>query len=69
MKGLFIGLALLVAAAFAFSLLAGRVWLPPREIVSAHDDLARLIVTDLRLPRSVLALLVGASLGLSGAVL
>ena len=69
MKGLSIGLALLVAAAFAFSLLAGRVWLPPHEIFGAHDDLARLIVTDLRLPRSVLALLVGASLGLSGAVL
>ncbi|HWF64571.1 MAG TPA: iron ABC transporter permease [Rhizomicrobium sp.] len=69
MKGLSIALALLVAVAFAFSLLAGRVWLPLHEIVSAHDDLARLIVTDLRLPRSILALLVGASLGLSGAVL
>ncbi|HEX4118381.1 MAG TPA: iron ABC transporter permease [Rhizomicrobium sp.] len=69
MKGLSIGLAILVAAAFVLSLLAGRVWLPPHEILNAHDDLARLIVTDLRLPRSVLALLVGASLGLSGAVL
>jgi iron complex transport system permease protein len=68
-KGLSIGLAILVAAAFVLSLLAGRVWLPPHEILNAHDDLARLIVTDLRLPRSVLALLVGASLGLSGAVL
>ena len=69
MKGLSIGLALLVVVAFALSLLAGRVWLPPHDIISAQDDLARLIVTDLRLPRSVLALLVGASLGLSGAVL
>ena len=69
MKGLSIALALLVAVAFALSLLAGRVWLPPHEIIGAHDDLARLIVTDLRLPRSVLALLVGSSLGLSGAVL
>jgi iron complex transport system permease protein len=68
-KGLSIGLAILVAAAFVLSLLAGRVWLPPHDILNAHDDLARLIVTDLRLPRSVLALLVGASLGLSGAVL
>jgi len=68
-KGLSIGLALLLAVAFVLSLLAGRVWLSPHEIVGAHDDLARLIVTDLRLPRSVLALLVGASLGLSGAVL
>jgi iron complex transport system permease protein len=69
MKGLSVGLALLVVVAFVLSLLAGRVWLPPHEILNAHNDLARLIVTDLRLPRSVLALLVGASLGLSGAVL
>jgi len=68
-KGLSVGLALLLVIAFVLSLLAGRVWLPPQEILSAHNDLARLIVTDLRLPRSVLALLVGASLGLSGAVL
>jgi iron complex transport system permease protein len=69
MKGLSIGLAFLVVVAFVLSLLAGRVWIPPHEILNTHDDLARLIVTDLRLPRSVLALLVGASLGLSGAVL
>ena len=69
MKGLSAGLALLLAVVFVLSLLAGRVWLPPHEIVSTQDDLARLIVTDLRLPRSMLALLVGASLGLSGAVL
>ncbi|HXR96040.1 MAG TPA: iron ABC transporter permease [Rhizomicrobium sp.] len=69
MKGLSIALALLLAVAFVLSLLAGRVWLSPQEIIGAHNDLARLIVTDLRLPRSVLALLVGASLGLSGAVL
>jgi len=68
-KGLSVGLALLLAIAFVLSLLAGRVWLPPHEIVGAHHQLARLIVTDLRLPRTVLALLVGASLGLSGAVL
>jgi iron complex transport system permease protein len=51
------------------SLLAGRVWLPPQEILNTHNELARLIVSDLRLPRTLLALLVGASLGLSGAVL
>jgi len=68
-KGLSIGLALLVAVAFVLSLLAGRVWLPPQEILNTHNELARLIVSDLRLPRTVLALLVGASLGLSGAVL
>lgn len=69
MKGLSAALALLLAIVFVLSLLAGRVWLPPHEIIHAPNDLARLIVTDLRLPRSVLALLVGASLGLAGAVL
>lgn len=63
------GLALLLVIAFILSLLAGRVWLSPRAIVGPHNELAWLIVSDLRLPRSVLALLVGASLGLSGAVL
>lgn len=69
MKGLSAALTLLLAIVFVLSLLAGRVWLPPHEIIHARNDLARLIVTDLRLPRSVLALLVGASLGLAGAVL
>lgn len=69
MSRLSLGLGLLLVIAFVLSLLAGRIWLPPNEIISSHDVLARLIVTDLRLPRTVLALLVGASLGLSGAVL
>ena len=62
-------LAVLIVIVFAASLLAGRVWLPPDAIFSAHDTLAGLIVQDVRLPRSVLALIVGATLGLSGAVL
>jgi iron complex transport system permease protein len=65
-------LALLVALA-AVSLLAGRVWLRPAEIVgglfSSQADLSSLIVTELRLPRTVLGIAVGATLGLSGAVL
>ena len=69
MKGLSIGLAVLIAIVFVLSLLAGRVWLSPAEIFSGQDALASLIVTDIRLPRSVLALLVGGALGLSGAVL
>jgi iron complex transport system permease protein len=63
----------LLAALFAVSLLAGRVWLTPSEIASAlispHGQLAAIIVTELRLPRAVLAVMVGAALGLSGAVL
>ena len=64
--------AVLLAAALA-SLLAGRVWLTPNEVVegllSADATLAGLIVGELRLPRLILAMAVGASLGLSGAVL
>jgi iron complex transport system permease protein len=62
-------LSLLIVIAFAASLLAGRVWLPPDALLSPHDSLAGLIIQDVRLPRSVLALIVGATLGLSGAVL
>ena len=55
------------------SLLAGRVWLSPSTLWHAlwlpGPQLPTLIVTQLRLPRAVLALLIGATLGLSGAVL
>ena len=64
-----LSLVVLIVIAFAASLLAGRVWLPPDALLSPHDTLAGLIVQDVRLPRSVLALIVGATLGLSGAVL
>ena len=69
MRHLSLILSVLLVVAFALSLLAGRVWLSPDEILSGHDALANLIVNDIRLPRSVLALLVGGALGLSGAVL
>ncbi|HEY2465479.1 MAG TPA: iron ABC transporter permease [Steroidobacteraceae bacterium] len=70
-----IGLALLLllAAMFVISLLAGRVWLPIGEVWdglwSKDANLAATIVTQLRLPRAVLALEVGGALGISGAVL
>jgi iron complex transport system permease protein len=72
MSRLNIVLILLIAVAVCASLLAGRVWLPPSSLIdafSSHDTLASLIVQDIRLPRTVLALIVGAVLGLSGAVL
>jgi iron complex transport system permease protein len=62
-------LLLLIVIAFAASLLAGRVWLPPGALLSPPDSLAGLIIHDIRLPRTVLALITGAVLGLSGAVL
>ncbi len=64
-----LSLLVLLVLAFCASLLAGRVWLPPSALLSPHDSLAGLIIQDIRLPRTVLALIVGAVLGLSGAVL
>ena len=64
--------ATLLAAAIA-SLFIGRVNVAPAEILqgltSRDLSLAGLVVTELRLPRAILAILVGAALGLSGAVL
>jgi iron complex transport system permease protein len=62
-------LLVMIVLAFTASLLAGRVWLPPTSLLAPHDSLAGLIIYDVRLPRTVLALIVGAVLGLSGAVL
>ena len=66
-------LLLLLAVMFVASLLCGRVWLPLGEVWeglwSNDPNLAATIVTQLRLPRAVLALEVGAALGISGAVL
>jgi len=66
-------LLLLLAVMFTISLLAGRVWLPVAEVWhglrSPDANLAATIITQLRLPRAILALEVGAALGLSGAVL
>ena len=66
-------LALLLAllAALLLSLLAGKVWVPPSVLFAplAADDPRGLIILELRLPRTLLAALIGAGLGLSGAVM
>ncbi|MBX9730911.1 MAG: iron ABC transporter permease [Sphingomonas sp.] len=49
------------------SLIAGKVWVPP-AILGSHDPRA-LIIMELRLPRTLLAALVGAALGMSGAAM
>ena len=68
-----LGAVIMIALLAAASLFAGRVHLPPevmlRGIMEAKPNAAWLILTELRLPRTVLVLLVGATLGLSGAVL
>jgi len=63
----------LLAACVLLSLLVGRVWLDPmvlaRSVTQPEPSLAWLILSELRLPRTLLGLLVGATLGLSGAAL
>ncbi len=56
--------ALLLSLALPLSLLAGRVWLNP-----ATTPNAALILGELRLPRAVLAVIVGGGLGAAGAAM
>ncbi len=60
---LLIGLLLVTALSIA----SGKVWVPLDAWTAA--DPRSIIMVELRLPRTVLALLVGAALGLSGAVM
>jgi iron complex transport system permease protein len=66
-------LALIAAALFALSALAGTAPLPVGEILAAltgqGDEAARVIVWEIRLPRAAAAFCVGAALGLAGAAL
>lgn len=68
-----VGLVLLILALAAASLLVGPAGLSWRELLeaalSAEDSAARIVLLELRLPRTLLALLVGGSLGLAGAAL
>ena len=65
--GLIGGLAVLVALLFLGSLLAGKAWVSPS--VWFTQDPLWWIVVELRLPRAILGLAIGAGLGLTGAVL
>ncbi|MEG3179035.1 iron chelate uptake ABC transporter family permease subunit, partial [Sphingomonas sp. RB3P16] len=62
-----IALGLLVVLLFALSLGCGKVWVPLDAWFSS--DPRWWIILELRLPRAVLGLALGATLGLSGAVL
>ena len=66
-------LAGLAALLFLASLGVGPVRLPPAAVIGAlmgvGPDESRIIVQEIRLPRAVLALAIGAILGLSGAAL
>ncbi|MBB5754563.1 FecCD family ABC transporter permease [Prosthecomicrobium pneumaticum] len=67
------GLACVLALLFVVSLGVGPVWLSPAEalggLTGLGSEAARLIVVEIRLPRALLALMIGFSLGLSGAAL
>ncbi len=68
-----VGLAGLLAILLVGSLFAGAVAIPADTIAEAlmgrNQTVLEVIVWELRVPRTLLAALIGASLGLSGAVL
>lgn len=72
--GLVTLLACLVILLFGLSVAAGQVWINPlalwgAELSSQQVAAERLILQEIRIPRALLGLMVGAVLGLSGAVL
>ncbi|HEY4548557.1 MAG TPA: iron ABC transporter permease [Pedomonas sp.] len=60
------GLILMLAV---LSLGVGKVWVSPWGIFSHEEATRTFIILDLRLPRTLLAILVGGALGLAGAVM
>lgn len=71
-SALTLSLAALVAALMIVSLLAGPAELSPAAVFASlfsGDGVAGIIVRDIRLPRTLLAALIGATFGLSGAAL
>ena len=72
-RWLVLGLVALISLLAIASLLAGTIWLSPDQtlhaLVDPTPDLAQIVVTQVRLPRLLLALMIGGILGLAGAVL
>lgn len=66
MTRLNLSLLALLALAVPLSLLAGKVWIDPFDPQIRN---AAVILTELRLPRAVLALVLGAGLGAAGAAM
>lgn len=67
-----ITLAGLVAVLFALSLMTGPAHFSPRAVMAAlvsDQGVGSIIVRDIRLPRTLLAMLIGATFGLAGASL
>ncbi|MFS9541048.1 iron chelate uptake ABC transporter family permease subunit, partial [Klebsiella pneumoniae] len=61
-----LGLTLLLLVTLLISLCAGEQWIPPGEWLSAKGQL---FIWQIRLPRTLAVLLVGAALALSGAIM
>ena len=70
---LIVALAALVVVLFGVSLAVGPVVLTPGTVVAGlfgrGAEAARIIVQEIRLPRALLSVMIGGSLGLSGAAL
>ena len=73
MAGPVLALLVLTALAALASLALGDALLPPRQILGAlfgrGDELARTVLWEIRLPRTLVGLAVGSALGASGAVM
>jgi len=69
---LILTLAALMTALALISLMVGPAGLSPQQAIAGlfgDDATAAIVVRDIRLPRTVLALLIGATFGLAGAAL
>jgi iron complex transport system permease protein len=69
--GVLLGLAMVLLAMFVLSLILGSTWIPPGHVISilmGHSprSAASIVVEAIRLPRSITAVLAGASLGIAG---
>ena len=64
-----LGLSALVLILSTASLLVGRTVLPLGDMLARPEDPLWAILLELRLPRTLLAILIGAGLGLAGAAL
>ncbi|MBL8629694.1 MAG: iron ABC transporter permease [Rhodospirillaceae bacterium] len=58
-----------IAVLSLFSLAVGKVWIPWSAWRTLGDDPSWIIILELRLPRTILGIMVGVALGISGAVL
>ena len=68
-----IGLTALVAALFVLSLVTGTAAIPPGQslqaLIQGDGTPIAVVMREIRLPRAILAALIGAALGLSGAAM